>query len=349
MTVYEYGVDYADQRPDPAALVAAGKTFACRYGGPGRSSKQIDAAELRALTSHGISVVANAEGAADGFVGAAAGASWARDARDHFAALGKPSNRPIYFSVDFNVTSADYPRIDAALRAAAGVIGAENVGVYGEYNLMRHCKAAGTARWFWQTLAWSGGSWSTDINHIEQYRNAVGLGGAVLDLNRAVKPDYGQWGVEDMSLDDSDKQWMLANLGPQPIASKIGVDLNNTNSGVALGTVARTRDALNQFWADAYHASMQDTAYAAADAGTQQRMRFARDIVRGTVGGPVNQTELVAAINAADQISDADKQAIAAAVLSGMDYRGIADAVVAALPQDQVQSLLDALAARLQS
>jgi hypothetical protein len=141
----------------------------------------------------------------------------------------------------------------------------------------------------------------------------------------------------------------LTAAAVQAIASKIGQDLNNATSGVALGTVARGRDAISQFWTDAYHASMQDIAYTAADAGTQQRMRFARDIVRGTVGGPVSQTELIAAINAADQISDADRQAIAAAVLAGMDYRGIADAVVAAMPQDQVQSLLDALAARLQA
>jgi hypothetical protein len=77
--------------------------------------------------------------------------------------------------------------------------------------------------------------------------------------------------------------------------------------------------------------------------------RPSRTNLQAIVGGPVNQTELVAAINAADQISDADRQAIAAAVLAGMDYRGIADAVVAAMPQDQVQSLLDALAARLQA
>jgi hypothetical protein len=316
MTIYAQGVDYADQRPDPAALVDAGKTFACRYGGPGRSSKQIDAGELQALTSHGISVVANAEGAADGFVGATAGASWARQARDHFAALGKPPNRPIYFSVAFNVTSAEYPGVDAALRAAADVIGAENVGVYGEYNLLRHCKAAGTARWFWQTLAWSGGLWATDINHIEQYRNAVGLGGAVLDLDRATKPDFGQWGYQPE----------VDNVTPEEIAAGVGTF----------------------FWG-AYHYVMQDDAWNAADAATQKVWRNSAVILQKVLGGPVSQTDIITAINAADQISDPDKQAIAAAVLAGMDYRGIADAVVAALPQDQVQSLLDALAARLQS
>jgi hypothetical protein len=62
-----------------------------------------------------------------------------------------------------------------------------------------------------------------------------------------------------------------------------------------------------------------------------------------------DESQIIAAVNAAGQLSDADRQAIAAAVLAGMNYQGIADAVVAALPQDQAQALLDALAARLQS
>lgn len=207
MTVYAQGVDYAWQRPSVNALVAAGKTFACRYGGPGSSGKQLDAAEVKALTSAGIAIIANAEGAADAFVDAAAGVSWARQARDHFQALGMPADRPIYFSADFNAAAGDLARIDTALRAAASVVGAANVGVYGEYDVMRHCAAAGTAAWRWQTLAWSGGRWATDINHIEQYRNAVSLPGdpAVLDLDRAVKSDFGQWGVgDDMALDSTD-------------------------------------------------------------------------------------------------------------------------------------------------
>jgi hypothetical protein len=93
----------------------------------------------------------------------------------------------------------------------------------------------------------------------------------------------------------------LTDAAVQKIASKIGVDLNNATSGVALGTIARSRDAINQFWTDAYHASMQDTVYTAADAGTQQRMRFARDIARGTVGGPVSEANLQTAISNVDE------------------------------------------------
>lgn len=201
-TPLQLGVDYAWQRPAVTALVAAGKTFACRYGGPGGTGKQLDAIEVAALTSHGISIVSNAEGVANAFVDAAAGVAWATQARDHFRALGMPVDRPIYFSCDFNAANGDLMRIDTALRAAAGVIGASNVGVYGDAQVIGHCATTRSAKWFWQTLAWSDGQWSP-LNHIEQYRNAVTLPGstAVIDLDRAMKQDFGQWGVKNMTND----------------------------------------------------------------------------------------------------------------------------------------------------
>ena len=63
------GVDYAFSRPSIESLVAAGKKFACRYGGAGSTSKQLDPTEAKALSAAGIVVVANVEGAADGMLG----------------------------------------------------------------------------------------------------------------------------------------------------------------------------------------------------------------------------------------------------------------------------------------
>ena len=113
------GVDYSFARPSPSGLRNAGKKFAVRYGGPGSDSKHLHAAELAALRAVGIDVVANAEGAAGGYIGAAAGKSWAQSAEAHFRALGMPADRPIYFSVDFDAGPAHFPGIDAALRASA--------------------------------------------------------------------------------------------------------------------------------------------------------------------------------------------------------------------------------------
>lgn len=188
------GVDYAfPPRPSPASLVAAGKHFAVRYGGPGSSDKQLDPAEAEDLKTHGLWIVANAEGSAGGLAGGfAVGASWARTADAHFKACGMPDDRPIYLSVDFDVTALGWPAVRDALSGAASVIGFARVGVYGGRRAIQWARRDEVAAWFWQTYAWSGGVWEPG-NHLEQYRNGVTIGGADCDLNRAMQADYGQW------------------------------------------------------------------------------------------------------------------------------------------------------------
>lgn len=218
------GVDYAWDRPSVAGLVAAGKRFVVRYGGPGSYGKQLDAAECQALLAAGLSIVANAEGTANGLLGGrTAGMAWARSAEEHFRALGMPADRPIYLSVDFDADGSDWPAIDAALRGAAEVIGAGRVGVYGGFDTIAHCAAAGTARWFWQTYAWSAGRWH-DRAHLRQYDNHVPLAGGTVDLCKAMVDDYGQWGqgrIDDMANFTDDHAATLVTLGrvlPQLVA-----------------------------------------------------------------------------------------------------------------------------------
>src|SRR5690242_3266482 len=189
------GVDYSSARPSPAGLWAAGKRFAVRYGGPGSSGKHLTLAEANALRAAGLSIVANAEGSSGGFTGRTAGVSWARSADTAFRACGMPADRPIYFSVDWNVTSAQWPGVVAALRGAADVIGAGRVGIYGSYNAMVWARRDGVARWFWQTYAWSSGNWAPGC-HLQQYRNSVTVAGSDCDLTRALTVDYGQWGQQ---------------------------------------------------------------------------------------------------------------------------------------------------------
>jgi len=191
------GVDYAWSRPDIGQLAAAGKVFACRYGGPGSLGKQLDPVEAQALSAAGVAIVANAEGGADGLLGGwSAGADWARLAEAHFQSCGMPAGRPIYLSVDFDVTAGQWPAVADALRGAASVLGAARVGVYGGRRAIEWARRDGLAGWWWQTYAWSGGVWVPG-NHIEQYRNGVELAGATLDLDRALASDYGQWTIGD--------------------------------------------------------------------------------------------------------------------------------------------------------
>ncbi|WP_427422652.1 DUF1906 domain-containing protein [Lysinibacillus fusiformis] len=229
------GVDYTTaQRPTVAALKAAGKQFACRYGGPGGGWKQIDLAEVRELTAAGIAIVANAEGTADGLKGGrSVGIAWAQDAEAHFKALGMPADRPIYFSVDFDTTSSHWDELDAAFDGIASVIGRGRTGVYGEYSILKHLAAVGKATWFWQTYAWSGGQWFTG-NHIEQYKNGVPLGGGTVDLNRAKTADYGQWGLDDMQLSDSLKSYggLDVNVGQALTTLLVRTDYLVNKSGL---------------------------------------------------------------------------------------------------------------------
>lgn len=195
------GVDYAFSRPNINLLAAAGKHFACRYGGAGSSTKHLTLTEAQALNAAGIEIVANVEGAADGLLGGFnAGVSWARLADSHFRSCGMPPDRPIYLSVDFNVSSTQWPAVANSLRGAASVIGLNRVGVYGGRRAVEWARRDGVARWFWQTYAWSSGVWAPG-NHIEQYLNGVNLAGGNVDLDRALTTDYGQWtvGANDMN------------------------------------------------------------------------------------------------------------------------------------------------------
>jgi hypothetical protein len=201
------GVDYAyAPHPSAAGLAAAGKHFVCRYGGPGSPGKQLTATERDALFAAGLSIVANAEGAANGLLGGRpVGLAWAASARDHFGALGMPVDRPIYFSADFDCSAGQWPAVREGLRGAASVIGADRVGVYGSYDVMRWAAADKVAVKFWQSYAWSGGRWFAG-NDIEQYHNGVTVAGADVDLCRAMTADYGQWGESMPLIDDKDFQ-----------------------------------------------------------------------------------------------------------------------------------------------
>lgn len=230
------GVDYSGDRPSVAGLVAAGKKFVVRYGGPGGSWKHIDAAEASALIKAGLSIVANAEGAADGLLGGrSAGIDWARQADAHFRALGMPADRPIYLSVDFDVTSGQWPVVADALRGAASVIGAGRVGVYGGRRAIEWARRDRVAAWYWQTYAWSGGVWVPG-NHLEQYRNHVALAGGTVDLCRAKTAAYGQWGQgDDMPLTNADADLVATRLLGRILGSTgptVGVALQDTYRGV---------------------------------------------------------------------------------------------------------------------
>lgn len=209
------GVDYAFQpRPGIAGLAAAGKRFACRYGGPGTVGKWLDGDEAHALAAAGMWIVANAEGSATGMLGGfAVGRAWAISADARFRACGMPTDRPIYLSADWDVQPDQWPQVREALKGAASVLGPARVGVYGGRRVIEWAVRDKAATWLWQTYAWSSGVWVPGV-HIQQYRNGIVLAGGDCDLNRAMVPDYGQWqpGISggDMSFEPDGDNWYTA-------------------------------------------------------------------------------------------------------------------------------------------
>lgn len=192
----QLGIDYAGGRPGGAAISAAGYAFCVRYltaGGPGLPGKLLTPGEFADLQAHGISVVLNWETTADRMLGGyAVGVADAGEALITARTLGVPDNRPIFFSADWDATLAQQTQIDAYLQGCAAVIGIARVGIYGGYWPVKRALDSGTARWAWQTGAWSGGNRDPRI-HLYQRVGTVTVGGIPCDVNEACQlPDFGQ-------------------------------------------------------------------------------------------------------------------------------------------------------------
>lgn len=186
------GVDYSDSRPGGAVLYAAGKRFAVRYVPYGGYSKGLTKAEALDLLANGIDIPLVFESTADRMRdGYGAGVYDAGLCVSALFELGAPSTLPIYFGADFDTTPLDYTQIDVYLQGAASVLGLNRVGIYGEFDVLDHCRSAGLAVYFWQTYAWSGGRIFA-YNHIFQYLNGVFINGCEVDLD-ASAVEFGQW------------------------------------------------------------------------------------------------------------------------------------------------------------
>lgn len=186
------GVDYSSARPSPLCLWSNGKRFVARYFGPGSSGKHATAVEVRAHLAVGLSVVALAEGfERDPLSGVDMGKRHATSAANAMHQAGIPSDRPVYFAVDFDASVAQLHVVQQYLSGCATEIGWQRVGVYAGYNQIKWIAANNPVGWFFQTYAWSGGKWFFG-NNMEQYRNGVTVCGGRVDLCRSKRTDFGQ-------------------------------------------------------------------------------------------------------------------------------------------------------------
>src|SRR5882762_4380329 len=187
-----FGVDYVSG-PAIDALKAAGVTFVCRYLSQENEQtkiKLLSLGEAKMLSQAGIPIVSNYEWYANRAIeGRASGVPDAQIAAAQHAACGGPASKPIYFSVDEDVSGdqvADY------FRGVSSVIGLARTGAYGSYRVLKYLFDNHLITWGWQAYAWSGGQWEIRA-HIQQYQNGMSIAGASVDYNRAIKSDFGQW------------------------------------------------------------------------------------------------------------------------------------------------------------
>ena len=160
-------IDFSAARPKGSDIKALGYDGVLRYLCTS-DWKRLTAAEVKDYHANGLGIgVVFEDAAANALGGKKAGVSDATKALSQANALGFPVSIPIYFAVDFDSKPEQQATIDEYLRGAASVIGAERVGVYGSFYVVERCAANKTARWFWQTLAWSGKQVSKH-NHILQ-------------------------------------------------------------------------------------------------------------------------------------------------------------------------------------
>jgi hypothetical protein len=309
-----YGVDFAGAWPAVDAMRRAGRDFVVRYVSRPGAAKNITTAEARHWQENGIDVAVVFETTAGrALSGTAAGSVDAASARDQVVAAGGPADGGvIYFAVDVDTTTAGQRDIVAGyLRGAAGVLGWDQVGVYGEYEVVDHVSAHTPCRWYWQTYAWSGGKGPHPRAQLYQYRNGQLLGGVEVDFDQALADDFGQWGKErGMSLTTDEHNWLFAVY--RQVTGAVGrgqLDFQGTIKAV-LGTV-------------------------------QGLVNLSRS----------NTSALGRTINASEQTILAAIAALPTTHLSAAEQHQVADAAVDALAEHGVQiddtALLDALSIRL--
>ena len=198
-------LDYAGGVPSAAAIVAAGHIGVIRYvsdrrkGAEWMVGKPLQAAEVDDLRAAGLEIVScyqyGKADTADWRGGLEAGKRHAARGLELHRAAGGPDNCPIYASIDDNPSVAELATlIGPYLLGWESVIGKENTGVYANAPTITAMQAAGIGSWFWQHNWGTPAGFVHPAAHLHQFEiDKRAVGGVAVDLNAALKPDYGQW------------------------------------------------------------------------------------------------------------------------------------------------------------
>lgn len=180
-------LDFSDFKPTPAQVRSVGASAVIGYVSPEPAKNLTDPQQY---LDAGIDVALVWEDSATNALGGSSqGQSDAMRALAQAKALGYPDACTLYFAVDFDVTPAQEPTVQAYIRAAESVVGHARTGVYGGFYPLQSLHGVGLASWYWQTLAWSGGQRFAPAC-LYQNGQQVFNGGA--DVNEVLAP-FGAW------------------------------------------------------------------------------------------------------------------------------------------------------------
>lgn len=189
------GIDEDWSKADPATLKAHGFAFVIGYVSEDTTGKNITRAQIDALHAAQLDVAFVYEYAPDAaLLGSLRGTRNAATAVHNAAGLGVPTGTCIYFAVDFNATGTQLITISDYIRAARNMCLSfgYKTGVYAEYEVVKYLLDHGYVDYAWQTYAWSNGKWDPRAV-LRQTHNGEHVGRAVVDLDYAQNPEFGQW------------------------------------------------------------------------------------------------------------------------------------------------------------
>lgn len=193
MTIYAVGADYANAETSLRAVTDHGGKFVCRYASTPGNPKNLTAPEVQRIHAAALGIVSVFEDEASRALrGHSVGHDDALVAREQHEPLGLPANRPIHFTVDFDMQVDQEAAVADYFHGIRDASGHTPVGVYGGLRAATFLHDEGLADYVWQTYAWSHGQWAP-VTHLRQVANGVNWGGFTVDVNEAHAADYGQW------------------------------------------------------------------------------------------------------------------------------------------------------------
>lgn len=212
-------VDFASRLINPQAIRNANHSAIVAYVSPSRPGSNFGAKPLTkvyadSVKAQGLQIVSNWQygkpggtAPSDWTTGFQGGVDQANQANANHLAAGGDPNAPIFFSVDENISLAQWNDTTVEyFRGVNSVLGTKRTGVYGSSVVCSWAIQDGVVGrssspgkyWAWQTRAWSG----TEIEAgAVLYQNVIDtasqpgpqIDGTAVDVSEILAEDYGQW------------------------------------------------------------------------------------------------------------------------------------------------------------